>query len=219
MPGLDGLSVLRQYRAQQPRSRLPVIMLTANVSIEAQQQCADSGASAYLAKPVRAADLLGEIERLLRESEVETIQPLATRAGDTRVPVEPPPELVDTSVLAELDRLYRDPRELARTIAEYEREGRELLDRIARACFAGNHAAYCDAVHAFKGNAANVGASRLIRLCREAEAAGIVEFLRNREQNLATMQQTFDDTLTALRGLIPAAAQGGRDDFRPQPLR
>lgn len=211
MPGLDGLSVLRQYRARQPRSRQPVIMLTANVSFEAQQQCAESGASAYLAKPVRAADLLGEIERLLHESEVETIQPFPARANDARPAVEPAPELVDTSVLAELDRLYRDPRELARMIAEYEREGRELLDRIAQACFTRNHAAYCDAVHAFKGNAANVGASRLIRHCREAEAAGIAAFLREREQNLAAMRQTFDDTLRALYSMIPTAAHGGRD--------
>jgi len=212
MPGLDGLSVLRQYRARLPRSRLPVIILTANVSLEAQRKCADSGASAYLAKPVRAADLLGEIERLLRESEVETIQPFVARTTDARVPVEAPQDLVDASVLAGLDRLYRDPRELARTIAEYEREGRELLDRIVRACFAGNHAAYCDALYAFKGNAANVGASRLIQLCREAEAAGIVEFLRNREQNLATLRKIFDDTLVVLRDMIPSIAPGSRDN-------
>jgi two-component system sensor histidine kinase RpfC len=211
MPGLDGLGVLRQYRARQPRSRLPVIMLTANVSLEAQRQCADSGASAYLAKPVRAADLLGEIERLLREHEVESIQPFVSRADGARTPAEPRLELVDGGVLAELDRLYRDPHELARTIDEYEREGRELLDRIGRACFTGNHAAYCDAVHAFKGNATNVGASRLIQLCRETEGAGIVEFLRNRDQTLATMRQTFDDTLVALRDMIPSAAPGTRD--------
>lgn len=215
MPGLDGLSVLRQYRAQFPRSKLPVIMLTANVSLDAQRQCADTGANAYLAKPVRAADLLGEIERLLRESEVETIQPFVARANDARAAPAPLPELVDTSVLAELDRLYRDPRELGRTIGEYEREGRELFARIAQACKSGNHAAFCDAVHALKGNAANVGANRLMQVCRETEAAGIVAFLREREQNLAAIQSTLDETLAALRGLIPATASGGRD--HPQP--
>ncbi len=215
MPGLDGLSVLRQYRAQYPRSKMPVIMLTANVSLDAQRQCADTGANAYLAKPVRAADLVGEIERLLRESEVETIQPFVARANDARAAPVALPELVDTSVLAELDRLYRDPRELARTIGEYEREGRELFARIAQACKSGNHAAFCDAVHALKGNAANVGANRLMQVCRETEAAGIVAFLRDRDQNLETIQRTLDETLTALRGLIPASASGGRD--RPQP--
>lgn len=215
MPGMDGLSVLRQYRAQYPRSKMPVIMLTANVSLDAQQQCADTGANAYLAKPVRAVDLLGEIERLLRESEVETIQPFVARANDARTTPTALPDLVDTSVLAELDRLYRDPRELGRTIGEYEREGRELFARIAQACKSGNHAAFCDAVHALKGNAANVGANRLMQVCRETEAAGIVAFLRDREHNLATIQNILDETLTALRGLIPAAASGGRD--HPQP--
>ena len=54
---------------------------------------------------VRAADLVGEIERLLREREVETIQPFTTRANDARAVPVALPELVDTSVLAELDRL------------------------------------------------------------------------------------------------------------------
>lgn len=216
MPGLDGLSVVRQFRSQRPRVRLPVIILTANASFEAMQQSADSGASAYLAKPVRAAKLLEEIERLLQDNEVETIQPLV-RIGRGSVTSEP--ELVDTSVLAELDRLYRDPRELARILSEYEREGRALLDRAERASFTGNHAIYCDAVHAFKGSAANIGAARLIRHCEQTESAGIVEFLRNRAQDTATMRQIFDDTLVALRGLVPHAAQDDQDPAQRKPSR
>jgi len=185
-------------------------MLTANVSLDAQQQCADSGASAYLAKPVRAAELLGEIDRLLRETEIETIQPFAARMENARVDKASEPELVDVSVLAELDRLYRDPRELARTISEYEREGRELLERIAHAGERRSHSDYCDAVHAFKGNAANVGANRLIQLCHEVESAGIVEFLRSREQRLAVLRTTFEDTLVALRTMIPSETGGPR---------
>jgi len=70
-------------------------------------------------------------------------------------------------------------------------------------------------VHAFKGNAANVGADRLIRVSKEAESAGIVEFLRSRDQRLAALRQTFDDTLTALRSMTISTAQSGRDSPRP----
>lgn len=202
MPGLDGLAVLRRYRLLRPRSRAPVLILTANVSLEAQGQCADAGADAYLAKPVTAADLLNEIERLLKINEVEVLKrqedtAAATNTEDDRV--------LDVSVIAELDRLYHNPPELAAMIAEYEREGRNYLERIAQACSTRNHAAFCDAVHALKGNAANVGAIRLLRACRHAEGAGMVEFMRDRDRMLADMRQTFSESLVALREQLPAS--------------
>jgi len=117
------------------------------------------------------------------------------------------PNILDTGVLAELDRLYRNPRELTNLVAEYEREGRVLLDKIAQACATRNHPAFCDGVHALKSNAANVGAMKLMQACQQAEAAGIVEFIRHRQQVLAVMQDVFTETLVALRGLLQAAPQ------------
>jgi len=210
MPGLDGISVLRTYRAQRPRSRLPVIVLTANASLDAQRQCAESGASAYLAKPVRASELLGEIDRLLADSEVESIQPLGPRGSHPVASGSINDQIVDAGVLAELDRIMRDPDELNRAIAEYEREGRELLERIASAVALKSHSDYADAIHAFKGNSANVGATRLIQMCREAESAGIVDFLREREQRLSALKKTFDETLDVLRGMFPTLTGGPR---------
>jgi len=200
MPGLDGTSVVRQYRNMRPRSRLPIIVLTANVTFDAQQEVAESGADAYLSKPVTAADLLAEVERLVNDSEVATIsgdRPPPTQAAVDR-------EVLDVGVLAELDRLYGDPREMGQIISEYEREGRELLAKISRACETRNHPGFCDAVHALKGNAANVGGLRLMETCQHAEAGGLVVFLRERAILLKQMQDAFSETVTALRTLVNA---------------
>ena len=219
MPGMDGVTLLRQYRAMRPRSRLPVIMLTANVSLEAQRECAEAGADAYLAKPATAAELLSLVERLLREAEVEVLAgraiPRADATGRTEMEIQ---DIIDVSVLAELDKLYHDPRELKRTLAEYEREGRDLLDRIAQACAARSHAAFCDRLHALKGNAANVGAVRLMQACQQAEAAGVVEFLRDRNRLLAEVRHAFADTLTALREYTQPPPQGGPYEETDKPL-
>jgi two-component system sensor histidine kinase RpfC len=203
MPGLDGTTVVRQYRAMRPRSRLPIIVLTANASFDAQRECADAGADAYLSKPVTAADLLAEVERLLQDNQVEALAPRVAANGAAGTSVG---EVLDLSVLAELDRLYGDPREMAQIVAQYEREGRDLLGKIVQACDTRSHPAFCDAVHALKGNAANIGGSRLMEVCQKAEGGGLVTFLREREEVLAQLQTAFEETLSALRSLVSVSS-------------
>jgi CheY-like chemotaxis protein len=58
MPIMDGYATMRAMR-QLPGGRdIPIIALTANVAPGTRQRCIDAGASAYVSKPVEAADLL-----------------------------------------------------------------------------------------------------------------------------------------------------------------
>ena len=99
-----------------------------------------------------------------------------------------------------------------RIVREYEREGRELLAKIEAACNARNHAAFCDHVHALKGNAANVGAKTLIDVCHQAESGGLILFMRERDELLQQMRRVFADTLAALHGLLHPAASSSDGD-------
>jgi len=213
MPGLDGPSVLRRYRAMRPRSRLPIIVLTANASVAAQHACAEAGANAYLSKPVTARQLLSEVKRLLDDTEIEALpRDDVRRAPHTDAP-NPAQDVLDLSVLAELDRIYTDQRELGLLIQEYEREGLELVERIAATCQARNHAAYCDAVHALKSNASNVGARRLMETCHSAGGVGFVEFVRERDALVAELRAAFAQSLVALREIAESAPHEGRGKY------
>lgn len=206
MPGFDGPDVLRQYRALRPRSPVPIIMLTANVSLDAQQTSAEAGADAYLAKPVTSIQLLGEVKRLLNMHKVEIV-PFGAKPTSART-VEAD-AVLDVTVLAELDRLSRDPRELKTWISQYEQEGHNLLEKIAAAGQARDHQTYCDAVHALKSTAANVGARKLMAACQRVGALAFAEFLRDRDIAVHALHRDFDDSLTALRQL--GGVQGGRE--------
>ena len=206
MPGLDGPEVVRRYRALRPRSRLPIIMLTADATVAAQQACAEAGADAYLAKPVTTRDLLNEVKRLLQDSTIEVLPTNATDAIDG----DDVKNVIDVSVLAELDRIYRDPDEFEALIQGYEREGRDVLARLVEVCKTRNHAKFCDVVHALKSNAANVGARQLMELCRSAGAMGVVEFIRNRDRILSELDRAFADSVTTLRHIAAASPNGRR---------
>jgi|SRR5580700_3677081 two-component system copper resistance phosphate regulon response regulator CusR len=55
LPGIDGLSVLRNLR--QRKANLPVMILTARSRVEDRVQCLDAGADDYLVKPFSYLEL------------------------------------------------------------------------------------------------------------------------------------------------------------------
>lgn len=66
LPGLDGLSVLKQVR--QRGSAVPVLILTARDAIHDRIAGLDSGADDYLTKPFDIVELKARIRALLRRS-------------------------------------------------------------------------------------------------------------------------------------------------------
>lgn len=65
LPGLDGLSILKQLRAQ---SNLPILMLTARGGETERVAGLDDGADDYLPKTVSARELLARARALLRRA-------------------------------------------------------------------------------------------------------------------------------------------------------
>ncbi|MFL6711609.1 MAG: response regulator, partial [Sulfurifustis sp.] len=186
MPGLDGIEVIKEYQKSQRYPKVPIIMLTANATIEAQMESADAGAHAYLTKPFTTSIVLNTVEKVLEEAEVFDIE----RARGV-APSEYEVPALDTEVITELDRLYKDPKEVAQLMDTFEAESRRLLDELAAAVHTKNHAAFCEGVHALKGNGANVGAMRLVQACSEVEGFSLIEFRREGKEIVARLEVVF----------------------------
>ena len=58
MPVMDGLTAVREIRANPQWRKLPIVMLTAKAMPDDQQKCLDAGANDYMAKPI-------DVDRLL----------------------------------------------------------------------------------------------------------------------------------------------------------
>jgi two-component system sensor histidine kinase RpfC len=204
MPGLDGVEVVRQYRLLRRSARVPIVMLTANATVDAKLASAESGADAYLTKPATAAAIVGTVEKLLEETEVYD---LARRRADNVDDFVQAP-LLNPEVIRELDRLYDDPSGIAGIVTEFEGESRRLLTRLGGAISQKNHAAFCDALHALKGNCANVGALRLVQTCHELENVGLLEFRRDGRNQLQRLESEVAETMIALRELTTVHGHG-----------
>ncbi len=75
MPELDGLSataMLREREAVQGLARTPVIMLTANALDEHKRASMAAGADRHLTKPLRAAELLDTVDKLITQAAADS---------------------------------------------------------------------------------------------------------------------------------------------------
>jgi two-component system sensor histidine kinase RpfC len=208
MPGLDGDDLLRRYRLLKGGVRIPIVMLTADVTFDAKSNCADAGADAFLTKPVTSETLLSTLERLILDHQVRKLPVLTASADDTPAEIQAP--VLDASILAELDRLCRDPSRFLAVVEAFETEGETLLARMAETVAARNHSAFTEWVHALKGNATNVGALQLAAACQRAEAAGILDFRQHGLERVREIGEQLGAARQALRALCPLATNPGR---------
>lgn len=66
MPGMPGLELLKQVRADARLAKLPVLMLTAEAKREQIIEAAQAGVSGYVIKPFTAATLKEKIDKILQ---------------------------------------------------------------------------------------------------------------------------------------------------------
>ena len=65
MPGMPGLELLKQVRADARLAKLPVLMLTAEAKREQIVEAAQAGVSGYVIKPFTATTLKEKIDKIL----------------------------------------------------------------------------------------------------------------------------------------------------------
>jgi len=66
MPGMDGLTAIRQLRSQgSPKATLPVIVVTADTAVDLREQCLAAGADEVILKPVAMGALLNAMGRMV----------------------------------------------------------------------------------------------------------------------------------------------------------
>jgi len=65
MPGMPGLELLKQVRADSRLAKMPVLMLTAEAKREQIVEAAQAGVNGYVIKPFTAAVLKEKIDKIL----------------------------------------------------------------------------------------------------------------------------------------------------------
>ncbi|MBF0626706.1 MAG: response regulator [Magnetococcales bacterium] len=199
MPVMDGFQTtveIRQRESQLQTARLPIIAVTALVAEEEQKRAMDAGMDGYHIKPVRAAILFAEMERLLQG-----------RPDSASAAVE----TSDVKMIVDLDRLLKTvdgDLELLKEITElYFTDAPRQLARITRALEAGDSQELREAAHSLKGATGAFGRVQVYDLALALEQAGAhaelgqaEDLYRQLTAALQVMEEAIKKEITLLSG-------------------
>ena len=173
MPVLGGLDVIKQARVMQAGgARTPIVVLSADATVDAVRDAENAGAFAFLTKPVVASRLL------------ETLAEVAGGAGDESTLARKPgiPPTLRTDVLEELAGMGLGRDFLAEFADQCLRDASRSLAEVERGAAGGRWESVREAAHALKGVAENLGAQALVErsseLMRSSDAVLAKEWRR-----------------------------------------
>lgn len=184
LPGIDGLTATRRWRAQEAaegRRRLPIIAITANAMGTDREACYSAGMDGYQAKPARLDDLYRVLVRWvgtvpLNEMPVDgdvSQQPILKVTPSSPLPHNPmlalllvsaaDAALTDPHLWSKLrsETAKTDPRLLEELMAELCQQAEPVLAELEEAMRTANHESLRAAAHRLKGSAGMLGLPRL----------------------------------------------------------
>jgi CheY-like chemotaxis protein len=68
LPGMDGISAMKQLKANAATKEIPVIAITASAMTNNRTSMLAEGFDGYQTKPITLKDFLGEVDRVLQVS-------------------------------------------------------------------------------------------------------------------------------------------------------
>jgi two-component system sensor histidine kinase RpfC len=195
MPGMGGMEALQALRLMtRGRERLPVIMLSADVTPEAKREALEGGADAYLPKPIEALRLLDEIQALAggKTDAARKTEPFALVH---RQPAPTAPEVVNAETLGHLEELGSSIAFVEKLIHVFLSDNSGILTRMEQVLAGRNYHEFRSLVHAMKGSSASMGTDRLTRLCSSLGGLSDAEL----RLQAPALQRTLAEELGAAR--------------------
>ena len=165
MPGMGGMEALQAMRLLgQGREKLPIAMLSADVTPEAKREALEAGFDAFLPKPIEALRLLDEIQALvLGKPEVRGAE--FTAVARVSGVAQPAALVINRETLGHLRQLSPNPAFVENLVRVFLTDSDALLGRVEKALGARDYREFRSLLHAMKGSSASIGTERLTALC------------------------------------------------------
>jgi PAS domain S-box-containing protein len=193
MPLMTGLEAVAAIREQEHATgaHIPVIAITAHAMDGDRQRCLDAGMDRYLAKPIRARELLKSIENLMSGlAETAPSLPDLTSNG----------ALLDRSAL--LDCVGGNQELLRAVIGVFLKNCPGLVSQIRSAVEEGDCEGLILAAHTLRGAASNFLTASAIQAATHLEQMGRESHLLSAEDELSTLEKEIARLEPELNALV-----------------
>jgi two-component system sensor histidine kinase RpfC len=198
MPGIGGIQALQALRLMtRGRERVPVIMLSADVTTEAKREALEAGADAFLPKPIEALRLLEQIQALCEPTPKKAHWQEGSPAARPAKPAEAP--VLNMETLEQLKQLGSTLSFVEKLAGVFLTDNSALLGRIERALAGRNYHEFHSLLHAMKGSSASMGTDRLTRLCSSMDRLSDAELRLQAPSLLRTLTEELAAARTQLQ--------------------
>lgn len=202
MPEVSGIEVTKALQYMDTTHTIPVIMLTADVTPEARERSLNAGADAFLTKPIDSRALLQQVAKLTQTNIANKIPTINTNKQEN---THETPLWFDEAVINELALLGGGNEFIQLLINGFKEDGEKHLTQIKETA-TDDFLGYRESLHALKGSATELGATRLVNLCLQAEAlkphdTGTAHMFSLTEQ----IESAFESTVSALESSLISA--------------
>lgn len=193
MPEMDGFEASIEIRHRELMSglaqRTPIVAMSANARSEGHDRALAVGMDDYLVKPLKAEDLEemlkhwvpGFTERYATAQE-DALQEIQRLAADNNPPID----------MKKVANMFRnDPSAQHELLTLYLSSTQSLIEQIAAACEAQDHAQVAARAHEVKGASAYIGAYDLQEIARNLELAAKAQEWAKIHENVDELEPAF----------------------------
>ena len=190
MPEMDGMETSRRLKALNLASLPPIVAMTAYAMKEDRERFLAAGMDDYLAKPIRAQQIIAMVSRWVSDGHGSMEKALVNTEF-----------VVDEEVLASLsDAVGGDPAFVQSMLEEFIAEAQEQITASISAHSAGSCKGVQSELHTLKGNSGTLGAAQLHSICEKIELkAKVCDFTQFASEivDLQIALKNFEDAIKA----------------------
>ena len=201
MPVMGGIEAAKVHRFSEfAGERVPIILLTADATVEAERDAQEAGIDAYLTKPIETEKLLDTIQQL-SGSEFKIDEPIVAKSSSTNIEIasdEDEIPLLEKSILRDLNELSGDVDFMKELIKGFIEDAEVIVDGLAPQSRNMDVQAIQDQLHALKGSSRSIGANRLASVASNIHRNVKVTEMKELVLQVSRLEQVFENTRTAL---------------------
>ncbi len=195
MNGIEASKIIRFTHAS--KRHLPIIMLTADVTVESINTCKDAKIDTYLTKPVEPEILLGTVSSLYlsnKENSLQDARPTLTLVNSSSLEDIP---LIDEQILNTLSSMASNEDFLADLIKGYLHDSKELIEKIELSVMSMQYENVSDLSHAMDGSSRSIGATQIAFLARTIHDLTLSERRATIPGQIQKLRIAFEQTSAA----------------------
>ena len=196
MPIMGGVEVVKFYRfINRKLPRMPFVMLTANATPDAMEECNQVGIDAFLTKPVEIRSLLTTIASLTGLDKVDI--DIASVKGAHPLPNDAS-RLLDSESLRELEQLGSGGTFMTGLVNGFLLDSEALIRDMQSALENQEYEKFKDLAHGLKGSVGSIGARALYELSSNILTFSHLDIQNNGSETMAELRALFQQTKQAL---------------------